>query len=150
LKPDKKCIVSQYNIEGKALESFLGPLETTVMETVWASEKPLSVRETYEALNKNKKIAYTTVMTIMDRLFEKGLLCRKTKKSRGGLSYIYWANIEKQNFQNSAVREVLKSLVASFGETVANFIIEETNLSKEDQQIIKQHFKKERKDETSK
>ena len=108
MSAEKKPNVSQYNVEGKALEAFLGPLEASIMETVWSAEKkPISVRETFEALKKNKKVAYTTVMTIMDRLFEKGLLTRQTKKSRGGLCYVYMPAFEKQSFQKSAVRDVL-------------------------------------------
>lgn len=107
------------------------------MEIVWASKKPLTVRETYETLKKNKKIAYTTVMTIMDRLFEKQLLNRDTKKSRGGIRYVYWPALERQNYQESAVHEVLSSLLSNFSETVANFIIEKTTLSEEDRKLLK-------------
>ena len=32
---DKKPEFSQYNIDGKALEAFLGPLEANVMESIW-------------------------------------------------------------------------------------------------------------------
>ena len=37
---EKKIDVSQYNLEGKAIEAFLGPLESSIMEAVWASKKP--------------------------------------------------------------------------------------------------------------
>jgi predicted transcriptional regulator len=87
---DKKLDVSQYNMEGKALEAFLGPLEANVMEAIWASKKtPITVREIYEFLKKTRNIAYTTVMSTMDRLYEKHLLDRKIEKGRGGLYYVY-------------------------------------------------------------
>ena len=94
---EKKLGFSQYNIEGKALEAFLGPLESNIMEAIWGSKKtPITVREIHAALNKTKKIAYTTVMSTMDRLFEKDLLDRKIEKGRGGLYYVYWPKLEKQ------------------------------------------------------
>ena len=52
---EKKPDVSQYNIDGKALEAFLGPLEANVMDAIWSSKKtPTTVREIYEALKKTK------------------------------------------------------------------------------------------------
>jgi predicted transcriptional regulator len=139
----KKPELSQYNIEGKELEAFLGPLEANVMEAIWASQKtPVKVREIHEALKKTKKIAYTTVMSTMDRLFAKHLLDRKIEKGRGGLYYVYWPALEKQNFQKSAVREVLSSLIGNFGEVVANCLVDETCLSEAERKALKEQLNK--------
>ena len=140
---DKKPDVSQYNIDGKALEAFLGPLESNIMEAIWASKKtPITVREIYEALKKTKDIAYTTVMSTMDRLFEKHLLDRKIEKGRGGLYYVYWPALEKQNFQKSAIREVLSSLIDNFGEVVANCLVDETCLNEVERKALKEQLNK--------
>ena len=140
---DKKPDVSQYNIDGKALEAFLGPLEANTMEAIWLQKKhPVTVREIYESLKKTKNIAYTTVMSTMDRLFEKHLLDRKIEKGRGGLYYVYWPALEKQNFQKSAVREVLSSLIDNFGEVVANCLVDETCLNEEERKALKEQLNK--------
>jgi predicted transcriptional regulator len=140
---EKKPGFSQYNIEGKALEAFLGPLESNIMEAIWGSKKtPITVREIYAALNKTKKIAYTTVMSTMDRLFEKDLLDRKIEKGRGGLYYVYWPKLEKQNFQKSAVREVLASLIGNFGEVVTSCLIEETDMREEERKALREQLNK--------
>jgi predicted transcriptional regulator len=140
---DKKPDVSQYNLEGKALEAFLGPLESNIMEAIWASKKtPITVREIHEALKKTKNIAYTTVMSTMDRLFEKHLLERKIEKGRGGLLYVYWPALEKQNFQKSVVREILSSLIDNFGEVVANCLVDETSLNEEERKALKEQLNK--------
>lgn len=139
---DKKPELSQYNIEGKALEAFLGPLEASVMEAIWGSQKPVTVREIHEVLKKTKNLAYTTVMSTMDRLFEKHLLDRKIEKGRGGLFYVYWPALEKQTFQKSAVREVLSSLIDNFGEVVANCIVDETCLNEADRKALKDQLNK--------
>ncbi|MGN6189859.1 MAG: BlaI/MecI/CopY family transcriptional regulator [Conexibacter sp.] len=62
----------------------LGPLEREVMALVWRRRRPLSVREAVEALNRRRPdpLAYTTVMTVMSRLAEKGALVR-AKVGRG-------------------------------------------------------------------
>ncbi len=140
---EKKPGFSQYNIEGKALEAFLGPLESNIMEAIWGSKKtPITVREIQAALNKTKKIAYTTVMSTMDRLFEKSLLDRKIEKGRGGLYYVYWPKLGKQNFQKSAVREVLASLIGNFGEAVTSFLIEETNMEEGERKALREQLSK--------
>jgi predicted transcriptional regulator len=124
---DKKPEISQYNIEGKELEAFLGPLEASVMEAVWTCKhKPMTVREIHEVLKKEKKLAYTTIMSTMNRLYEKGILDRRIEKGKGGLYYVYWPVLEKQNFKESAIREVIKSLVSNFGGLATNALIEET------------------------
>jgi len=140
---DKKLYVSQYNMEGRALETFLGPLEANVMEAIWTSDKtPITVREIFESLKKTKNIAYTTVMSTMDRLFEKNILERKIEKGRGGLYYVYWPALEKQSFQKTAVREVLSSLIDNFGEVVANCLVDETCLNEEERKALKDQLNK--------
>ena len=140
---EKKPGFSQYNIEGKALEAFLGPLESNIMEAIWGSKKtPITVREIHAALNKTKKLAYTTVMSTMDRLFEKDLLDRKIEKGRGGLYYVYWPKLEKRIFQKSAVREVLASLIGNFGEAVTSCLTEETNMGSDERKALEEQLNK--------
>jgi predicted transcriptional regulator len=59
---------------GPARRLALGHLETSVMEILW-SKGTSSVRDVVEGLNR--PLAYTTVMTTLDRLFKKGLLGRE-------------------------------------------------------------------------
>ncbi len=116
--------ISQYNIEGKEIQAFLGPLETSIIEVMWSAKQPLTVRDVYERLRRRKRIAYTTVMTTMDRLYEKGLLDRRVEKGRGGVLYVYWPKFEEHSFKKSAVHEVLNSLVENFGDIVASYLVE--------------------------
>jgi predicted transcriptional regulator len=62
----------------------LGNLETQVMEALWAADHPLTVREALDALNASRTppLAYTTVLTVMSRLADKGALAR-TPRGRG-------------------------------------------------------------------
>jgi len=143
MSTEKKYRVSQYNIEGEQLEAFLGPLEANVIEAIWTSKKkPVSVREIYETLKKNTKIAYTTVMSTMNRLYEKGLLDRRIERGKGGLYYVYWPKLEKQNFQKSAVREVISSLLKNFGEIVTSCLIEESATSEEELKALREQLEK--------
>lgn len=63
----------------------LGQLETVVMDRLWAWGRPCAVREVLEDLQRERSIAYTTVMTVMDNLQRKGLL----KRVLDGRAYRY-------------------------------------------------------------
>lgn len=54
-----------------------GQLEAVVMQRLWKWDRPVAVREVLEDLQKDRRIAYTTVMTVMDNLFQKGILERE-------------------------------------------------------------------------
>ena len=138
--PDNdKSRISQYNLRGKEIEAFLGPLEASIIGVIWNSEKkPLRVREVYEKLKKRKNIAYTTVMSTMDRLYDKSLLDRRIEKGKGGLYYVYWPRLEEQNFKKSAVREVINSLVENFGEIVTSYLVEEAASDEHDLKALKE------------
>jgi predicted transcriptional regulator len=58
----------------------LGELERGVMEQLWSSPGTLSVREVHAALGRDRELAYTTVMTVLDRLAKKGLVVRERDK----------------------------------------------------------------------
>lgn len=134
--------ISQYNIEGKELQAFLGPLETSIIEIMWSSKQPLTVRDVYEKLRRRKRIAYTTVMTTMDRLYEKGLLDRRMEKGRGGVLYMYWPKFEEHNFKKSAVHEVLNSLMENFGEIVASYLVERLSSNEKEFNDLKNKLEK--------
>jgi predicted transcriptional regulator len=59
----------------------LGDLEDAVMTRVWEWNRPVTVREVLEDLAQDRTIAYTTVMTVMDNLRQKGWL-RRTAEGR--------------------------------------------------------------------
>jgi predicted transcriptional regulator len=56
--------------------SRFGELEAAVMDRLWAAGSPRSVRDVLEELQQGRTIAYTTVMTVMERLFRKDMLTR--------------------------------------------------------------------------
>ena len=82
----------------------LGPLESEVMETVWDTGEPVSVRDVLTRLNEGRRpqLAYTTVMTVMSRLADKDILRRR----REGRGYVYEATVEDS--AAIAVRNVLR------------------------------------------
>lgn len=63
----------------------LGDLERDVMERLWAANAPLTVRAIHADLAASRELAYTTVMTVLDRLTRKGVV----RRGREGRAYVY-------------------------------------------------------------
>jgi predicted transcriptional regulator len=88
----------------------LGELERAVMDQVWATaEDPgqsVSVREVHEALARHRSIAYTTVMTVMGRLTDAGLLTQE----RSGRAYRYAAAGSREELTAATMREQLEGM----------------------------------------
>jgi predicted transcriptional regulator len=98
----------------------LGPLETEVMRALWQASEPLSVRGVLDILNSSRAtpLAYTTVMTVLSRLTDKGAAAR-TRQGRG---YTYTAAVTDE--AALAVREVIRGFGAA---AVAHFVDEARN-----------------------
>lgn len=100
---------------------MLGDLEKEIMEVMWANNQPLTVRIVYEAISKRRKIAYTTVMTIMGRLVKKGTLSRKVESK----DYLYQPKVSKDKFIGKAAHRIFSSAVSTFGEEVLTHFMKE-------------------------
>lgn len=83
----------------------LGELEERLMELLW-EEHPLSVRDVKARLGRSK-LAYTTVMTTLDRLYRKGLLAR----TKNGLAFFYQPAITRDDYQRRIVQAALAPLL---------------------------------------
>lgn len=100
-------------------KTSLGELEAEVMETVW-QQKESTVRSVLLKLQKKKKIAYTTIMTIMNRLYAKGLLGRRAAESG---AYVYLPRQTKEKFFARVSGNLITNLLKSYGDVaVAQFI----------------------------
>lgn len=103
----------------------IGPLELKVLSVVSEIESG-NIREIYEKLTGNENIALTTVATVLDRLYKKGLLHRELV-SDGRPSYIY--SLSKQSFDDNAV---LMDFVKAFKRPLMAYFASNTNLSEEE------------------
>jgi predicted transcriptional regulator len=106
----------------KTTGSF-GHLEAAVMDVVWATGEPVAVRGVVDRLNAERAepLAYTTVMTVMARLAEKGVLDRQ-KQGRG---FIYEARAS--DAAGLAVKEVLDT----YGEAAVSHFLDEARADPE-------------------
>ena len=95
----------------------LGNLEQQVMEIVWQC-KVCTVREVLGRINKTHQIAYTTVATILQRLYQKGLVSKKQQ----GAAYLYSPKLTKASYTKKIAQLFLEKFVHSFGNVaIASF-----------------------------
>lgn len=80
----------------------LGELEAAIMHVVWTSEDPVTVRDVLGRL-RSRGLAYTTVMTVMDRLWKKRLLTRRAQ----GRAYVYRAALSESEYTARLMHELL-------------------------------------------
>jgi predicted transcriptional regulator len=90
------------------LERSLGSLERDVMTIVWEHGEA-TVRDACDRLGP--AIAYTTIMTTMDRLFRKGLLSRR----KAGRAFVYSATATREEIEGAVARELVQSLLQNEG-----------------------------------
>jgi len=105
----------------EGLEQALGTLEAQVMEAVWDAGGPVAVDDVRAALEANgKESAYTTIMTTMSRLYDKGLL----KRQLVGRAYHYTPAMTRGELGTSVTRRVLDALLGSFAEPAMAYFVE--------------------------
>jgi len=86
----------------RRLSSQLGPLEERLLEALWQLRRPVTVRELIE--HGCDGLAYTTVMTTLDRLFKKNLLNREAD----GRAFRYAPRFSREELHQQALSESLR------------------------------------------
>jgi predicted transcriptional regulator len=88
----------------------LGELERAIMDVLWETARPLTVREVSERLTE-RELAHTTVMTVLDRLAKKGFALRE----RDGRAWQYQAAASREAY----VTELMLSALDQTGDRQA-------------------------------
>ena len=109
--------------------ALLGPLEAEVMEAVWVRGE-VTVRDVDFALNESRQVAYTTVMTTMGRLAEKGFLHRVETQP----AHRYSALVTRDEYASNAVKSVLDWLLGQFGEPAVAYFVD--RVGRKDERLI--------------
>ena len=107
--------------EHEGLRASLFDLEADIMELVWSEGwSDFSVAAVHERLEREREIAYTTVLTTISRLHDKGLLARK----RDGKRYLYRPVMGRDEFLRTLARNVLGSLLDAGAEGAEALLLE--------------------------
>lgn len=101
------------------------------MKVIWERERA-TVRDVYEALLERRKVAYTTVMTMMKILEHKGFL----KKSQEDRAYVYRPAQAKRQVIGAMVRDFINRVFNGAAEPLLVHLVEEHHLSQKDLEEI--------------
>jgi len=110
----------------------LTPQELAIMKVVWKLEKA-TVRDVYETLRAKRTIAYTTVMTMMKILEEKGYL----KKTRVERAYVYKPSRPRQQVLGAMVRDFVDRVFDGAASGLLVQLARDGRLSKGERQHIR-------------
>ncbi len=102
----------------------IGDLEADIMSVVWEKGR-VTVQEVLEALAPNRSLAYTTVMTVMSRLAEKGMLNREKE----GRAFVYSAAVPQERAAGSLLQSLVRRLYdGATGKAIAQLLETEENV----------------------
>ena len=124
----------------KGKKNVLTDQELEIMKIVW-QRGTATVRDVYEELLKSRKIAYTTVMTMMGILEQKGRLS-KTQRDR---AYVYSPTEPQGEVVGNMVHDFLKRVFDGSAKPLLVHLLENKNISQEELDEISKLTKKRRK-----
>lgn len=110
----------------------LGETEMEVLNHVWSLGEA-SVAEVRELILKDRKVAYTTVMTVMKNLADKKYL----KYRKEGLSYIYSAAIKPEDVRYNLVDRLVDKVFHGSPKDLVQALVQNEKLSDEERKEIK-------------
>lgn len=93
----------------------MGPLERKVLEALWARDQPAAVRDLVPHF---PAIAYTTLMTTLDRLHRKGILSRE----KVGRAFLYRTSLSRDAFDASLATDALRRTLERSGGSLAPIV----------------------------
>lgn len=113
-----KYVAKSFRFDEKGLGKVFGRLEEEGMEVLWASGGATG-NEVLDVLAVRRKVAKTTVFTVLDRLAKKGLV----RKARGGSVYLFEPVYSKDELARNVSKEVLKGVLDLWsGSAISSFV----------------------------
>ncbi len=119
----------------------LGKLQTAIMEIVW-HQGEASTRQVWERLNQTRSLAYTSVLSIMQRLEKAGWLRHRVE----GRTYVYWAAQTREQESRRSLRKFIEQVFKGNSRLVFQSLIEEEDLSEGDLLALRQLIDQKRKE----
>src|SRR5580704_18832123 len=110
--------------------------ELEIMKVIWKLETA-TVRQVYEDLLEHRRIAYTTVMTMMNILEQKGYL----KKDQGERAFVYQPTQPQNQVIRSMVREFVNRVFNGSAEPLLVHLVEDRCLTESDLEELRRTIK---------
>lgn len=114
-----KIVTRGFQPAHRGIKQVLGNLEAEMMHLLW-QQPGQAVSEVEAQLRRKREIARTTVLTTLDRMYNKGYLTREKQ----GKAYVYSPRYSREDFDRVMAQEVLGALLGGIGEPVLSTFVE--------------------------
>ncbi|TQR20778.1 BlaI/MecI/CopY family transcriptional regulator [Psychrobacillus vulpis] len=111
--------IRKFKMNESGLERFFGPLEAKIMDILW-NDVEMTIKDVQHALEREKMTNFNTVMTVMNRLVEKGIL---QKRIEGRVS-LFKPILTRVEFLNTQSKEMTNELMNEFGNVVVSHMLD--------------------------
>lgn len=125
------------HLRKKGLNKVFGILEIEIMELAWKLKK-CTVRDMHRILSQKRDLAYTTVMTVADRLHKKGFLSRLKKQ----FVYVYQPILSRKQLEQSLMKEVFQQMLADFREPAISCLVQLAEVEADEEEEWQNLFKR--------
>ncbi len=115
----------------------LGESEMEILHIVWSKQK-VSVAEVHEEILKTRKVAYTTVMTIMKKLADKGYLTF----IKDGVTYIYSPAQPESEVKHGLLKQIVNKVFKGSPLEMVQSLVDNEELSQEERLKIEEIISK--------
>jgi predicted transcriptional regulator len=111
----------------------LGETEMEVLHHVWNLDEA-TVKQVLDRIRENRDVAYTTIMTIMKNLADKGYL----KYRKSGMKYVYSPAKEPESVRFSLVKDLIKKVFDGSPKELVQTLVKNEDISDEERKEIQQ------------
>lgn len=111
--------------------------ELEILQVIW-EKVACSVKEIHEAMGGNQRNGYTTILKILQIMFEKGLVIRK----KSGKQHIYEAAISKENTKQQLVDKMIETVFEGSASQLVMSALGNTKSSKAELKAIRNYLDK--------
>ena len=124
-------------VSKQSSDKKLTPLETLIMNVLW-DESPAAVKQVQERLKAIKPMAYSTVLTMMRILRDKGFLTSE----RQGKADLYRPTVSREDAGRRSLGEVIESFFSGSAEALVSQLLASQSLSDEELKAIRAELNK--------
>ncbi|KRF38638.1 BlaI/MecI/CopY family transcriptional regulator [Paenibacillus sp. Soil787] len=112
--------MQNFKYKGSGLNRFFGPLEAKIMEILWTNSLEMTIKDVQQKLDQAKIINFNTVMTVMNRLVDKGILQKKSVVR----SFKYKPVVSRDEFMEAQSKELTFDLIEEFGSLAVTHMVD--------------------------
>lgn len=117
--------IKKFNFQQEGLNRYLGSLEAQIMEIIWASKGKQGIKQVHQIIiNEQHSYSINTVMTVLMRLWEKGLLERETTGKGRGKHTFFYAAYSKEQFLAEQTKNVTQGLINDYGDQAVCYMVD--------------------------